>query len=69
MDLFQRQGRFWVRSFEEHQEYAYEPDELERYLHEAGFTDVTCFGDLRREPPGEREQRIYFLAVRENDNG
>ena len=69
MDLFQRQGRLWMRSFEEHREYAYEPEELESYLREAGFTDVTRFGDLRREPPGEEEQRIYFLAVRENDNG
>lgn len=64
MDIFQRHGQSWSRSQEEHREYAYEPDELEKYLREAGFDRVLRFGDLRLEPPEAGEQRIYFLAMK-----
>ncbi len=65
MDLFQRRGRLWRRSFEEHCEYAYEPEELRRWLEEAGFTDVTVYGDRSMEPPQPGAQRIYFAAYKE----
>ena len=32
MDLFQRQGSAWQRSFEEHREYAYSADQLVSYV-------------------------------------
>lgn len=66
MDLFQRAGKFWRRSFEEHAEYAYDPKELESWLREAGFSEVRLCGDRRMEPPGPDEQRVYFIAVKEN---
>ncbi len=62
MDLFQRRGALWHRSFEEHQEYAYSADQLTRWLKEAGFTSIEIFGDRRLEPPAEGEQRIYIKA-------
>lgn len=65
MDIFQRQGRHWERSQEEHLEYAYEPAQLVEYLTEVGFTRVEQFGDLRPEQPKAGEQRIYFLASKE----
>lgn len=65
MDLFQRAGRQWRRSFEEHQEYAYAPQDLQRWLEEAGFHGVQQFGDCRMEPPQAREQRIYFIALKQ----
>ena len=37
MDLFQRTGNTWERSFEEHREYAYTQQQLTAYLKEAGF--------------------------------
>lgn len=65
MDIFQRRGKLWQRSQEEHREYAYELDELEAYLREAGFTAVTRYGDLRNEPPAAGEQRVFFVASKE----
>ena len=65
MDLFQREGDRWVRSFEEHLEYAYTPAELTQYLEEAGFRKIRICGDRRPEPPCEGEQRIYFSACKE----
>ena len=62
MDLFQRQGDVWHRSFEEHQEYAYSEEQLRRYLREAGFTSIGVYGDREFRDPVSGEQRIYFKA-------
>ena len=62
MDLFQRQGRTWNRSYEEHREYAYSEEQLRSYLKEAGFTHIEVYADRKFEAPAEGEQRIYFKA-------
>ena len=62
MDLFQRHGKTWVRSFEEHREYAYSAEELKKWLKEAGFTGIRVYGDRVFEKPREGEQRIYIKA-------
>ena len=62
MDLFQRQGASWHRSWEEHREYAYSREQLTSYLKSAGFTHIRVYGDCRFEEPGPNEQRIYFSA-------
>lgn len=62
MDLFQRRGTVWVRSFEEHREYAYSREQLTGYLKAAGFTHVEVFGDRTLVSPREGEQRMYFSA-------
>ena len=62
MDLFQRDGSCWHRSFEEHQEYAYSQEQLTGYLKDAGFTHIEVYGDRHFEAPAEGEQRIYFKA-------
>ena len=62
MDLFQRNGNLWERSFEEHREYAYSSDQLVGYLKDAGFTNIEVYADRCFEEPREGEQRIYFKA-------
>ena len=62
MDLFQREGQFWYRSFEEHREYAYSQEQLTGFLKDAGFTHIEVYADRRFEEPKEGEQRIYFKA-------
>ena len=62
MDLFQRQGKLWRRSFEEHQEYAYSRQQLTEYLKHAGFTHIRVYGDRKFAPPEDGAQRIYFSA-------
>ena len=62
MDLFQRQGNAWSRSFEEHQEYAYSAAQLVGFLKDAGFTGIRVYGDRRLSPPEAGEQRIYIKA-------
>lgn len=62
MDLFQRTGKSWQRSFEEHQEYAYTKDQLLQFLKDAGFTNIRVYGDCRMDAPSENDQRIYFSA-------
>ena len=62
MDLFQREGQCWYRSFEEHREYAYSQEQLTGFLKDAGFTHIEVYADRRFEEPKEGEQRIYFKA-------
>jgi len=61
-DLFWREGALWGRACEEHEEYAYEPEELEQYLRQAGFACVKQYGErtMRRPRPGAA--RICFCA-------
>jgi len=62
MDLFQREGNLWQRSFEEHREYAYSAGQLMCYLKEAGFSNIRIYGDRSFNAPREGEQRIYIKA-------
>ena len=62
MDLFQRRGEIWERSFEEHCEYAYSQEQLLSYLKSAGFTGIQVYADRLFEAPRPGEQRIYFSA-------
>ena len=62
MDLFQRRGDLWERSFEEHREYAYSEEQLRGYLKDAGYTHIEVYADRRFEAPAPGEQRIYMKA-------
>ena len=64
MDIFQREGNHWRRGEELHREYAYTMDELEEYLREAGFIQISRHGELRMGKPKEGEQRVFFAAVK-----
>ena len=65
MDLFQRSGKVWERSFEEHIEYAYTAEELTDWLREAGFTKIDVFGNRKCRAPKEDELRDYIAARKE----
>lgn len=62
MDLFQRHGDCWQRSWEEHREYAYSREQLTQYLRQAGFTSIRVYGDRVFHEPEAGEQRMYFKA-------
>ena len=63
MDIFTRvEGDLWQREEEIHEEYAYTPEELVRYLEQAGFVDIKRFGELSMRAPKEGAQRIFFRA-------
>ena len=62
MDLFQREGEVWHRSFEEHREYAYSIEQLKGYLKKAGFTKIEVYADREFIAPREGEQRVWFKA-------
>lgn len=65
-DLFEKQrGGLWRRECEEHQEYAYTPEELTAYLRQAGFAQVELYGNCALRPPEDGEDRIVFVARKE----
>jgi ubiquinone/menaquinone biosynthesis C-methylase UbiE len=55
-------GGIWKRESEEQYEYAYEPEELQRMLEKAGFTDIRTYGGTDGRPLAGDEKRIYFTA-------
>ena len=65
MDIFQRDEDVWLRSFEEHAEYAYSVEQLKDFLQAAGFRTIEVYGDQSFEAPQTGEQRIYFYAQKE----
>ena len=66
MDLFQREGETWRRSFEEHREYAYSVEQLTGFLKNAGFTRIEVWADRVFCGPREGEQRVWFKARKGN---
>lgn len=62
MEIFQKEGKLWRRSREEHLEYAYRTEELTDWLREADFVRVEAYADRKLEPPAPDEQRIFFAA-------
>ena len=63
MDIFRlNPDGLWDRGEEVHEEYAYEPDELEDMLRRAGFEHIKRYGDKKLRAPVEGEERIFFTA-------
>lgn len=60
MDLFERRGRLWQRSAEEHVEYAHEPETLKKLLESAGFVSARLHGD----GPQHDQGRLMISAIR-----
>ena len=64
-DLFERKGEVWHREGEFHEEKAWKPEVLQRWLMQAGFESVRLYGDRKLRAPKEGEQRIFFVARKE----
>ena len=62
IDIFSRQDSVWLREKEEHVEYAYHTDELEKLLGKAGFEDINIYGELNMQPPRQDENRVFITA-------
>ena len=65
IDLFERAGGLWRRSFEQHTEYAYSTAQLRRWLEDAGFRDIMIWADCALQAPEKDAQRVYFSAIKE----
>ena len=66
IDLFCREANgLWSRMEEVHEEYAYEPLELEEMLRQAGFRQIRQYGELKMRAPKPGEGRIFFAARKE----
>ncbi|MBM6870600.1 class I SAM-dependent DNA methyltransferase [Pseudoflavonifractor phocaeensis] len=63
MDVFRHvRGDLWERGTELHEEYAYEPDQLEEMLRQAGFGQIKRYGERKMRAPKAGEERIFFVA-------
>ena len=65
IDLFTRvREDLWLRSQEEHVEYAHSVELLREALLRHSFEDISIYGELEDRPPEKGEQRIFFAALR-----
>jgi len=60
--LFVQEGARWRRLDEEHRQRAYDNEQWEPLLREAGFTDVRTYGDRKNRRPRPEEGRIFVCA-------
>lgn len=68
MDLtfFRRtEGGLYRRFCETHVQRAHTAEELTGWLAASGFSQIRAFGDRTFDPPGARELRLHFVAVRQ----
>jgi len=56
-DLFEKQGKYWLRNRETHVQYVFVADEVREMLERAGFAEVAVTGDA---------ERMFFTAIRRN---
>lgn len=68
MDIFRLdpQSGQWDRGEELHQERAYTTEELTEFLHQAGFSQVQVYGNLKLRPPHPGEERVFFVARKDS---
>ena len=64
LDLFVEEDGVYHRHQEQFCERAYSVEELSAWLKKAGFLVEAVYGELTHEPPGEKEQRVYFVCRR-----
>lgn len=62
MDIFEKKGKLWRRTKEEHVEYVYSLSEITKLLNDIGFIDVNIYAELKLAHPAENEQRVFFTA-------
>lgn len=66
MDLFDRRGDLWERSYEEHVERLHTIDEVKKALHSNGFRLLATFDELSELPVSETSERVFYVALRED---
>lgn len=65
VDLFrQEENGLWSREQEEHRERGWALDRLTQLLEQAGFGEITCFGEDRKRQPTQQDGRVFFCCRR-----
>lgn len=67
VDVFRAEGELWSRSFEEHEEYAFSPEEIKKALEKNGFSLEASYDELSDAPPHDGSMRVFYVARRRND--
>lgn len=67
LTLFVREGELYERFDETHVQKAWEREEIERALGNAGFSEIAAYGFMTESEPQEYGERIQFAAVRKGN--
>lgn len=66
MFLFREDSGLYERFDECHRQRAYSREEVENLLSQAGLTLYGCYGEDFEQAPGEREERMYYVAGKDS---
>lgn len=69
LDIFKREGSKWSRRFEEHVEYAHEPEQLVSQLKICGFEDVRTFSGTDAVGQEGARGRLLIAARKGREDG
>lgn len=65
-DIFERQGEYWKRSQESHEERFYAPEMLQKLLKELGFIHIKFYPELSFGKLDGQDDRIFISARKRN---
>lgn len=65
--FLRQENGLYERIEEVHEQRAYQPYDLARWLMETGFVDVEITADFSGQPPQETSERLFFSACRPRD--
>jgi len=64
LDIFMEEKGKYARFTEEFSERAYGHEEVLGFLEKAGFKFIAAYDDMSLNPPGDKTERVYYVAVR-----
>lgn len=62
LDFFEEEDGLYRRSSEYFTERAFSDETIRRLLKEAGFTDIKAYGELSKDAPSEKAERVFYVA-------
>lgn len=65
LDFFEEENGVYRRSCEDFTEIAFSDETIRAFLKEAGFSDIKSYGEMKKTPPSETEERIIYVARKE----
>lgn len=62
LDFFEEEDGLYRRSSEYFTERAFSDETIRRLLKESGFTDIKAYGELSKDAPSEKAERVFYVA-------
>ena len=62
LDFFEEENGLYRKSSEYFTERAFSDETIRKLLKESGFSDIKTYGELSKDAPSEKEERVFYVA-------